>query len=141
MAAARLGFDVAVLEPDADAPAHRVAAHAIVKAYDDKAGLKALAEVSDVITFEFENVPAETVRYLQGLGCEVAPGALALATAQDRVDEKSFMLGIGVETVAFEPIETIEDILTAIPELDVLALLKTRREGYDGKGQMWVTDA
>jgi 5-(carboxyamino)imidazole ribonucleotide synthase len=140
MAAARLGFDVAVLEPEADAPAHRVAAHAIVKAYDDKAGLKALAEVSDVITFEFENVPAETVQYLQGLGCEVAPGALALATAQDRVDEKSFMLGIGVETVLFAPIEAVEDIMTAMPEVDAPALLKTRRQGYDGKGQAWVKD-
>ena len=141
MAAGRLGFDVAILEPEADSPAGRVAAHVIAKPYDDPAGLKALADLSDVITFEFENVPAEVVAKLQALGCEVAPGPLALATAQDRVDEKSFMLGIGVETVAFEPIETIEDILTAIPELDVPALLKTRREGYDGKGQMWVHDA
>jgi 5-(carboxyamino)imidazole ribonucleotide synthase len=141
MAAARLGFDVAVLEPEPDSPAGRVAAHVIARPYDDSAGLKALAKLSDVITFEFENVPAEVVAGLQALGCEVAPGPLALATAQDRVDEKSFMLGIGVQTVAFEPIESIEDVLTAIPELDLPALLKTRRQGYDGKGQMWVKDA
>jgi 5-(carboxyamino)imidazole ribonucleotide synthase len=141
MAAARLGFDVAILEPEADAPAGRVAAHVIAKAYDDPAGLKALAEVSDVITFEFENVPAEVVARLQQLGCEVAPGPLALATAQDRVDEKSFMLGIGVDTVAFEPIGSIQDIMTAMPELDTPALLKTRRQGYDGKGQVWIRSA
>jgi 5-(carboxyamino)imidazole ribonucleotide synthase len=141
MAAARLGFDAAILEPEQDAPAARVAAHHIAKPYDDAAGLKALAEVSDVITFEFENVPARVVETLQGLGCQVAPGPRALATAQDRVEEKSFLFAIEVETVAFEPIESAQDILTAIPDVGLPALLKTRREGDDGKGQAWIRTA
>jgi 5-(carboxyamino)imidazole ribonucleotide synthase len=141
MAAARLGFDVAILEPDDDAPAGRVARTHIARAYDDEAGLKALAEASDVITFEFENVPASVVETLQALGAEVAPGPRALAVAQDRVEEKSFLVGIEVGTVAFEPIGGVQDILTAIPDVGLPALLKTRREGYDGKGQAWIASA
>jgi 5-(carboxyamino)imidazole ribonucleotide synthase len=141
MAAGRLGFDVIILEPDEDAPAGRVARTLIARAYDDEAGLKALAEASDVVTFEFENVPAEVVEKLQALGAEVAPGPRALATAQDRVEEKSFLFGIEVATVAFEPVGNVQDILTAIPDVGLPALLKTRREGYDGKGQAWVRTA
>jgi 5-(carboxyamino)imidazole ribonucleotide synthase len=141
MAAARLGFDVAILEPDEDCPAGRVAKTLIAKAYDDEAGLKALAEASDVITFEFENVPAKVVEKLQSLGAEVAPGARALAVAQDRVEEKSFLVGADIQTVAFEPIAAVQDILTAIPDVGLPALLKTRREGYDGKGQAWIRTA
>src|SRR3982750_4414457 len=91
LAAARLGFDVAVLERDADSPAGRVAAHTIVGAYADPAALEQLAALCSVVTYEFENVPAEAVRILQSLGVETAPGAEALAVAQDRVAEKQFL--------------------------------------------------
>ena len=95
MAAARLGFDVAILTPETDSPAGRVAAHAIVGAYDDEAALAELARLSDAVTFEFENVPAAVVARLQALGMEVAPGPKALAVAQDRVAEKSFFVEVG----------------------------------------------
>lgn len=141
LAAARLGFDVAVLERDADSPAGRVAAHTIVGAYDDPAALEALAAVAQVVTFEFENVPAASVLKLQALGVEVAPGPEALAVAQDRVAEKQFLNASGAPTVAFASADTPEEAVTAALEMGAPVLMKTRREGYDGKGQRWVEHA
>ena len=99
LAAARLGLRTAVLDPDADCPAAAIADVAIAAGYDDLEGLKALAKASDVVTFEFENVPAETVQQLVDLGAAVAPSARALAVAQDRVDEKTFLNLAGAPTV------------------------------------------
>jgi hypothetical protein len=90
LAAARLGFDVAVLDPEADCPAGRVAARLIVGGYADTEALEALAQASAVVTTEFENAPAEPLRRLVELGYSVAPNPDALATAQDRVVEKTF---------------------------------------------------
>ncbi len=140
-AASRLGFDVAILEPELDAPAARVAAHVIVAAYDDPAGLEALATVADVVTFEFENVPAAALRRLADLGVPVAPGARALAVAQDRVDEKTFLNGAGVHTVAFAHADSAQGAAEAVARIGAPALMKTRRDGYDGKGQRWVEHA
>ena len=82
MAAARLGFDVAVLDPEPDAPAKRLAAHRLTGAYDDSFELTKLAAIVDVITFEFENVPAQAIAILETVGAAVAPCARALAIAQ-----------------------------------------------------------
>ncbi|HEX7758398.1 MAG TPA: ATP-grasp domain-containing protein, partial [Caulobacteraceae bacterium] len=141
LAAARLGFDVAILDPEPDAPAGRVAAHVIVAAYDDPEGLKALARASDVITFEFENVPAAALAQLAALGAVVSPNANALAIAQDRLQEKTFLNGAGVPTVGFAAIDSADDLRTALASLGAPLLLKTRRGGYDGKGQTWVNAA
>jgi 5-(carboxyamino)imidazole ribonucleotide synthase len=138
MAAARLGFDVAVLTPESDSPASRVAAQTLVAAYDDPAALSELARRCAVVTFEFENVPAEVVAALHGLGVPTAPGGLALATAQDRVIEKTFFRDQGIGTVDFVPVDRPADIVAGLLRLGAPALLKTRREGYDGKGQAWV---
>lgn len=138
LAAGRLGFDVAILDPEADGPASRVAAHTIVGAYDDPDALAQLAQVADVVTYEFENVPALAVEQLTALGVLVAPGARALAVAQDRVEEKTFLNGAGVPTVAFVAADDGEAAREAVAALGAPALMKTRREGYDGKGQMWV---
>ena len=138
LAAARLGFDVAVLDPEADCPAARVAKVAIAAAYDDAKALKALAEASDVVTFEFENVPARAVERLLKLGAEVAPNARALAVAQDRVEEKTFLNGAGAPTVAFAAADDLESVKRAVEAIGTPCLIKTRREGYDGKGQAWV---
>ncbi|CAN7643849.1 5-(carboxyamino)imidazole ribonucleotide synthase [Phenylobacterium sp. LjRoot225] len=137
-AASRLGFDVVVLERDADSPAGRVAVRTLVGAYDDPAALKALAEAADVVTYEFENVPAASVQALTALGLEVAPGPKALSVAQDRVDEKTFLNAQGVATVAFAEASTPAEAAAAAARIGVPCLMKTRREGYDGKGQRWV---
>lgn len=140
-AAGRLGFDVAVLEPETDAPAARVAATAITGAYDDPKALEALAKAADVVTYEFENVPARAVEHLLKLGCEVAPGPKALAVAQDRVEEKTFLNSVGAATVAFEAVDSVKEAEAAATKLGAPCLLKTRRDGYDGKGQVWIDQA
>lgn len=138
LAAGRLGFDVTVLEPEPDCPAARVCARAITAPYDDPDALKALARACQVVTFEFENVPAAVVEQLEAHGAVAAPGRLALATAQDRVVEKTFLRAHGLAVADFVQIGSAADILAALPQLGPRALLKTRREGYDGKGQTWV---
>jgi 5-(carboxyamino)imidazole ribonucleotide synthase len=141
LAAARLGLDVVILTPDEGSPASRVAARTIVAPYDDPAALKALAEASDVVTYEFENVPVRAVEMLMALGAAVAPGPDALRVAQDRVEEKTFLNAATAPTVHFAQIDCAADIAAALPRIGLPALLKTRREGYDGKGQAWIRDA
>jgi 5-(carboxyamino)imidazole ribonucleotide synthase len=137
-AASKLGFDVVVLEREADSPAGRIAAKLIVGAYDDETALSALAAATGLVTYEFENVPAASVSWLASRGVEVAPGAKALAIAQDRFEEKTFLNAHGAPTVAFAPASTAEEAAQAVCAIGVPALMKTRREGYDGKGQRWV---
>jgi 5-(carboxyamino)imidazole ribonucleotide synthase len=141
LAAARLGFDTVVLAPEADAPAARVAARRILAAYDDPAALMELARAADVVTFEFENIPAVVVERLTKAGVIVAPGAHALAVAQDRLEEKTFLNAAGIATVAFARVDGPEDVAVALERLGGRALLKTRRGGYDGKGHAWVDHA
>ena len=137
-AASRLGFDVVVLERDADSPAGRVTKKTLVAPYDDPEALKALAGEASVVTFEFENVPAASVELLASLGVEVAPGPKALAVAQDRVAEKTFLNAEGVATVAFAAADSPETAQEAVAAIGTPCLMKTRREGYDGKGQRWI---
>jgi 5-(carboxyamino)imidazole ribonucleotide synthase len=141
MAAARLGFDVAVLDPEPDAPAKRVAAQVIHGDYEDPIALRRLAQVSDVITFEFENVPANTTELLAREGAAVAPPGRALAVSQDRLAEKTFLNRAGAPTVAFAAVDDAEAIREALGRLGAPLLIKSRRGGYDGKGQAWVERA
>jgi 5-(carboxyamino)imidazole ribonucleotide synthase len=137
-AASKLGFDVVILDPEENSPAGRVSRGQIVAAYDDPTALTVLGQVCDVVTFEFENVPAASVELLAGAGALVAPGPTALSTAQDRVVEKTFLNAVGATTVDFAQVDTVEDLIAGLERLGVPALLKTRREGYDGKGQIWI---
>jgi 5-(carboxyamino)imidazole ribonucleotide synthase len=141
LAAARLGFDAVILGPEPDGPAARVASGAIVAAYDDPVALRELASSVSLVTYEFENVPVSAVETLAALGVEVAPGARALAVAQDRVEEKTFLNSQNVPTVAFAAASTGQEALDAVAAIGAPALMKTRREGYDGKGQRWVEHA
>ena len=138
MAAARLGFGVAVLDPDPGAPAMPLAAHRLTGAYDDQFELLKLAAIADVVTFEFENVPAQALAVLEAAGAAVAPGARPLAVAQDRLAEKTFLGEAGAPTVAFAEVNDPADIVAALERLGRPLLLKSRRGGYDGKGQAWV---
>ena len=141
LAAARLGFDVVVLEREADSPAGRAASKLIVGGYTDEAALAELAASTGLVTYEFENVPAAAVAWLTAHGVEVAPGEQALAVAQDRVAEKTFLNAHGAPTVAFAAAATPEEAVEAVTQIGAPALMKTRREGYDGKGQRWVKHA
>jgi 5-(carboxyamino)imidazole ribonucleotide synthase len=141
LAAARLGFDVAVLSPEPDAPAARVAARSWTADYTNEGALAELAGVAKVVTYEFENVPVAAVERLEALGARVAPGRRALAVAQDRVTEKTFMRDHGLATVDFEAVDSAAELSAALERIGAPALLKTRREGYDGKGQVWVRSA
>jgi len=140
-AASRLGFDVVILDPEENSPAGRVSRGQIVAAYDDPTALNVFGRVCDVVTFEFENVPSASIERLAEAGAQVAPGPTALAVAQDRVDEKTFLNAVGAPTVAFAAVDGIDDLRAALLTLGAPALLKTRRDGYDGKGQVWIRSA
>lgn len=137
LAAARLGLRCHIYSDAADAPAFDVAAAHTRAAYDDEAGLLKFAGAVDVITFEFENVPA---RALERLSRErpVRPGAAALSPTQDRVLEKDFVSQLGIATAGYARADSAEEAQSALTRLGTPALLKTRRFGYDGKGQATV---
>lgn len=134
MAAARLGYRVAILEPGADCPAAQVSNVHIRAAYDDPRALGELASISAVVTYEFENVPVEAAEKLSQ-SCPVMPPAIALRTAQDRLTEKRFLNGAGIPTAAFRQVDSDDDLKKALDEFGGSGVLKTRRLGYDGKGQ------
>lgn len=134
LAAARLGLSVHVYCPDAESPAFDVAKAHTIAAYDDEAALAAFADRCDVVTYEFENVPARAAEVIAARTL-LRPGALALATSQDRLVEKTFLRKAGAEIAAFAPIDGADDIDAAIAVTGLPAIVKTRRFGYDGKGQ------
>ncbi len=135
LAAARLGIRVHIYSPEPDSPASMVAARTFVSPYEDKAALKKFAETVDVITYEFENVPVGTVRYLQAFK-PVLPDDRLLEVAQHRAREKKFLNDIGIPTAGWAAIADPGDIAPAAERLGgAHFILKTARFGYDGKGQ------
>jgi 5-(carboxyamino)imidazole ribonucleotide synthase len=134
LAAARLGLDCHIFAPEPDSPAFAVAAAHSLARYDDFAALEAFARQVDVITYEFENVPADTAAFL-AQHVPVAPGVAALQTAQDRVSEKSFIAGLGIPVAPFAAVSSLAELEEALARIGRPAVLKTRRFGYDGKGQ------
>lgn len=135
-AAQALGYRVAVLDPDADSPTGQIAHQHVVTPYLDPAGLQALAQASDAITTEFENVPAQALATLAATR-PVAPRAEAVAVCQDRAAEKAQFVDCGVPCAPHAVIET-EAQLAAVPATLLPGILKTARLGYDGKGQVRV---
>jgi 5-(carboxyamino)imidazole ribonucleotide synthase len=134
MAAARLGFRTLVLEPQPGCPAAQVANGQIESAYDDEAALARLAEACDVVTYEFENVPVEAARHLAGT-VPVLPPPLALEISQDRLAEKRFLNAAGIATADFVAVGSDEELARGLVGFGGSGVLKTRRLGYDGKGQ------
>ncbi|MCI4663975.1 MAG: 5-(carboxyamino)imidazole ribonucleotide synthase [Neomegalonema sp.] len=134
VAAAKLGLKTHIYAPDADCPASEVATKFTRGSDDYHRGLSAFAEECDVVTLEFENVPVASAD-LVSRSTPMRPSRLALETAQDRVVEKDFLCGIGVQTAAYAAVDGISDIAKALQELGGGAILKTRRMGYDGRGQ------
>lgn len=138
LAAADLGVRVHIFAPDPDSPAYEVAARHTIGAYEDEAALATFADAVDVVTYEFENVPAATAAFLAAR-TPLHPGARALAVTQDRLSEKRFVAGLGLPVAPFEPIDSLADLEKAVARLGRPAVLKTRRFGYDGKGQVKIT--
>ena len=133
MAATRLGFRCHIYS-DHPGPAFDVAAETTLGAYDDLDKIRAFSGVVDVITYEFENVPVKAAEAAARIK-PVRPGPKALEVAQDRLVEKPFLTGLGIPVAPFFAIDTIADLERAVAVFNAPAILKTRRLGYDGKGQ------
>lgn len=137
LAAAALGYRCHIYCPETDSPAKRVTALATTADYGDRAALRKFAAAVDVVTFEFENVPAEGVEILAALK-PVRPGPDALRIAQDRLKEKDFLRSIDVATARYREVASEKSLREALREIGPEAVLKTVRLGYDGKGQVMI---
>ncbi|MBT0958159.1 5-(carboxyamino)imidazole ribonucleotide synthase [Alphaproteobacteria bacterium KMM 3653] len=137
-AAARLGYSTHIYEPGA-CPAADVAADWTQASYEDLSALHGFAEGVDLITFEFENIPSSALDALVS-ACPVRPGRRALSTSQDRLVEKEFLSTLGLATAPYRNVESLADLNAAIDQIGTPAILKTRRFGYDGKGQVRIAD-
>lgn len=135
LAAAPLGYRCHVFCPEEDSPAQQVSAAATVAAYDDEAALAAFAAGVDVVTYEFENIPAATVDFLAGR-VPVRPGAAVLRIAQNRLAEKTFFNDRGIATAPFARVTGPAELEAAMARFGTPGILKTITEGYDGKGQV-----
>lgn len=133
MAAARLGYRCHVYASEADAIAAEVCAQWTRADWDDTAAMAEFAGDCAVITYEFENVPVAPLKALGGV--QLLPSARALEVAQDRLNEKRFVADLGGTTAPWHLVDTAEDLQQALTEIGSPGILKTRREGYDGKGQ------
>lgn len=136
LAASRLGYQCHVFTPETGSPGAQVSAAVTVADYEDRTALEAFAKACDVITFEFENVPAESAEFLAEHAL-VRPGAHCLAIAQDRLKEKDF-INKSAPTTPYRRVTSPDDLATAADEIGRPAVLKTSRMGYDGKGQVLI---
>ena len=134
MAAARLNFRTVILEPQVDCPAAQVANSQITAPYGDPVALAELAAACDIVTYEFENVPVEAAATL-ARNVPVFPPPRALEVAQDRLTEKRFLNDCGIPTARFHAVDNQADLEQALADFGGQGVLKTRRLGYDGKGQ------
>ncbi len=134
LAAARLGLKAAIYNDDNHAPAFQVTPLEVAARYDDDNMLSGFAEICDVITFEFENLPADAIAHLASLK-PVNPGPKALEITQDRLSEKNFVQSLGLKTAPFAAVSSMSEAAKGFARIGGPAILKTRRLGYDGKGQ------
>ncbi|WP_407495240.1 5-(carboxyamino)imidazole ribonucleotide synthase [Pseudooceanicola sp. MF1-13] len=134
VAAARLGFKTVIFEPGGDCPASHVANYHLQADYTDEDALKKFAASADVITYEFENIPTSALDLLEPLK-PIRPRREALRVSQDRLTEKTFLTDLGLSVAPFADIPDAEALTKTIHDIGTPAILKTRRFGYDGKGQ------
>jgi 5-(carboxyamino)imidazole ribonucleotide synthase len=140
MAASRLGYRVHVFTDQAGSSAAQITDRATVAAYNDLDAMRQFADVVDVVTIEFENLPVEGLRAIAG-DVPVRPSPDVLATCQDRLTEKQFLQSLDVPTAPFAAISSAAELKSAIATLGLPSILKTRRMGYDGKGQVKIDRA
>jgi 5-(carboxyamino)imidazole ribonucleotide synthase len=134
LAAAHLGMKTHIFCPDPESPAFDVTPRRTIADYADEAALAAFANAVDVVTYEFENVPAATADFLAARR-PLRPGPRALEMAQDRLREKAFVAAAHIPVAPYRPVDDLADLELAIAALGTPAVLKTTRLGYDGKGQ------
>jgi 5-(carboxyamino)imidazole ribonucleotide synthase len=140
LAAAPLGLNSHIFAPEPDSPAFQVALAHTLATYADEAALARFAAAVDVVTYEFENVPVETVAFLERL-VPVRPGAKALGVAQDRLQEKRLARDLGALTADFAAVNALADLKNRLAQVGMPGILKTTRLGYDGKGQAKINSA
>ncbi len=135
MAAAQLGYKCHILDPHDDGPAAQVSQHFTRAAYDDSDALRAFAQSVDVATYEFENLPVGPLEVFRE---KLSPSTRSLAIAQDRAREKRFIEECGARVAPWRPVSSLDEVRAAIDGVGTPIVLKTRRYGYDGKGQAWI---
>lgn len=135
LSARAMGYRIATFSPESDSPTGQVADLEIAAAYDDEEAVRRFVGAVDVITFEFENVPAHVATIAAQAGVPVRPGGHVLHTAQQRAREKSFFADAGLPVAPFAIVETQEELTSALTRIGTPAVLKTIAFGYDGKGQ------
>lgn len=140
LAAAPMGYRCHIFCPEKDSPAAQVCAAHTVAAYDDQDALAQFAKAVDVVTFEFENIPAATVEFLER-HVKVRPNSRALRVSQNRLEEKNFLNDVGVPTAAYAGAASGASLEAAVRHIGTPCIVKTVTEGYDGKGQVRVETA
>jgi len=140
IAARRMGYRVHVYSPENDTPAGQFADREVAGAYEDEAAVRSFARTLDLLTFEFENIPRQTIDWCAG-ECEVRPNGSILHTAQNRLREKDFLSGAGIPVAPYRAVRNASDLTSAFDEIGTPAILKSAAFGYDGKGQRFLKDA
>jgi 5-(carboxyamino)imidazole ribonucleotide synthase len=140
IAARTMGYNVIVLDPDTDSPAGQLANRHICADYTDPTALDTLARDCDVVTTEFENIPATSLEQL-ATACPVRPCSQSVTITQDRIHEKTFLRDQHIPTASFAVIQSADDLISAIEDIGTPAILKVSRFGYDGKGQYSIHSA
>lgn len=135
VAAAQLGYKSHIFDPHEHPCAGDVAARVTRAAFDDIEALRRFGSQVDVVTYEFENLP---VGPLESLSSKLRPGSRSLAIAQDRAAEKSFIENCGARVAPWREVDSLADVTASVLKVGLPLVLKTRRYGYDGKGQAWV---
>jgi 5-(carboxyamino)imidazole ribonucleotide synthase len=140
IAARRMGYRVHVYSPEKDTPAGQFADCEVTGAYEDEAAVRSFAQTVDLLTFEFENIPRQTIDWC-ARECEVRPDGSILHTAQNRLREKDFLSGTGIPVAPYRAVRRASDLKSAFDEIRTPAILKSAAFGYDGKGQQFLKDA
>jgi 5-(carboxyamino)imidazole ribonucleotide synthase len=139
VAASRLGLKAHIFEPGANPPASHVADQVTTASYEDDAALHRFAQSVDVITYEFENIPTSALDTLEQIR-PIHPGRRTLAISQDRLSEKEFLTELGLKVAPYANVTTAAEAEAAAQSIGTPSILKTRRMGYDGKGQIRLKD-
>ncbi len=138
VAASRLGLKTHVFDPASNAIAGEVASSVTAASFDNESALTEFAQTIDVLTYEFENIPVQALDLLES-HCQIYPGRNALSVSQDRLLEKQFMERLALRVAPFANVESDSELAQAVSRIGTPSLLKTRRFGYDGKGQVRLT--